>query len=234
MMSQWWCPAFLQPFNSITAMLVVASVAMVALVLHRTVRYVSGIWRLRTLPRLVRQAKNWLEVKQLPTELPLMGPLCEMGLERFNTEWLLPQHGLDRRVERGLKIVIQIGPILGMAGTIWGIMLAFEAVAQQGNVPTLRELAPAVGVALKTTLLGLLCAGPCLLVRYAFPIVELHQLEWTAIQAAWKQLNLLMEVAQQPVPVRPVPLSPSMSPLTQKAKRQYDHETLSAATPGPG
>ncbi len=50
-------------------------------------------------------------------------------------------------------------PVLGLLGTIWGIMNAFYAIGQQGSA-SLTVVAPGIAEALVTTLVGLLVAIP--------------------------------------------------------------------------
>jgi biopolymer transport protein ExbB len=71
---------------------------------------------------------------------------------------------LMRKIE-WLNLIGNIGPMLGLFGTVWGMILAFQKIAQSkgGNVqPT--ELADSIGLALVTTLLGLAVAIPALAV----------------------------------------------------------------------
>lgn len=51
-------------------------------------------------------------------------------------------------------------PLLGLLGTVWGVMEAFGSVAHEQHV-TLQSLAPGVSGALLTTVAGLLVALPC-------------------------------------------------------------------------
>jgi biopolymer transport protein ExbB len=74
---------------------------------------------------------------------------------------------LLRKIE-WLNLIGNIGPMLGLFGTVWGMIRAFFTIAgsESGNVkPT--DLAESIGIALVTTLLGLAVAIPALAV-YAF------------------------------------------------------------------
>jgi biopolymer transport protein ExbB len=51
--------------------------------------------------------------------------------------------------------------MLGLLGTVWGMILAFGQFAMKAN-PTPSELAPAISLALVTTLQGLVVAIPAL------------------------------------------------------------------------
>jgi biopolymer transport protein ExbB len=63
-------------------------------------------------------------------------------------------------LEKGLVwlgTVISVAPMLGFLGTVWGMILAFKAIAQAGDVsPTV--VASGISTALLTTLFGLIVA----------------------------------------------------------------------------
>ena len=67
-----------------------------------------------------------------------------------------------RRVEEGLgtlAIVATASPFVGLFGTVWGIMTAFQAIAIQKNT-NLSVVAPAIAQALFATAIGLAAAIP--------------------------------------------------------------------------
>jgi biopolymer transport protein ExbB len=69
------------------------------------------------------------------------------------------------RLERGLvilEIVVGIAPLLGLVGTIYGLILLFGALGQEGLTDN-TLLARGIAVALQATLLGLLTAIPSLI-----------------------------------------------------------------------
>jgi biopolymer transport protein ExbB len=71
------------------------------------------------------------------------------------------------RLERGLvvlEIIIGIAPLLGLVGTIIGMMTVFGDIGQTGlnNLNDASKLAQGISVILKTTLIGLLIAIPAL------------------------------------------------------------------------
>ena len=70
-----------------------------------------------------------------------------------------------RRVEEGLgtlAIVATASPFVGLFGTVWGIMTAFQAIAVQRNT-NLTVVAPAIAEALFATAIGLFAAIPAVL-----------------------------------------------------------------------
>jgi biopolymer transport protein ExbB/TolQ len=58
-----------------------------------------------------------------------------------------------------LGTIVTLAPFLGLLGTVWGVMLAFVGMAQQGRAD-LATLAPGVCGALLTTVVGLVVAIP--------------------------------------------------------------------------
>jgi len=67
-----------------------------------------------------------------------------------------------RRVEAGLgvlAIVATASPFIGLFGTVWGIMHAFQSIAAQKNT-NLAIVAPSIAEALFTTAVGLIAAIP--------------------------------------------------------------------------
>jgi biopolymer transport protein TolQ len=66
------------------------------------------------------------------------------------------------RVEQGLSalaIVATSSPFIGLFGTVWGIMHAFQSIAQQKNT-SLSVVAPSIAEALFATAVGLAAAIP--------------------------------------------------------------------------
>ncbi len=69
------------------------------------------------------------------------------------------------KLERGLvvlEIVVGVAPLLGLVGTIFGLMTLFGELGKTG-IPDPASLATGIAVILNSTLLGLLIAIPCLI-----------------------------------------------------------------------
>lgn len=60
-----------------------------------------------------------------------------------------------------LALSATVGPLMGLLGTVWGIMNAFNSMAAAGS-PSLLIVAPGIAGALITTVIGLLVAIPSL------------------------------------------------------------------------
>ncbi len=61
-----------------------------------------------------------------------------------------------------LNILANVGPLLGLLGTVVGIMQAFLDMQKGGGSASPADLAQGISVALGTTMLGLILAIPCL------------------------------------------------------------------------
>ena len=70
---------------------------------------------------------------------------------------------LLRQIE-WLNLIGNISPMLGLLGTVWGMIRAFFSIVQTGGTPKPEDLAGDIGIALVTTLLGLAIAIPALAV----------------------------------------------------------------------
>lgn len=62
-----------------------------------------------------------------------------------------------------LNIIGNMGPLLGLAGTVWGMIIAFAALGQTGGQANPATLSAGIAKALFHTLLGLMLAVPALL-----------------------------------------------------------------------
>lgn len=68
---------------------------------------------------------------------------------------------LLRKIEP-LSIIGNIAPMLGLMGTVLGMILAFNKIVEAGGVPDAGGLADSIGIALVTTFWGLVVAVPAL------------------------------------------------------------------------
>lgn len=75
------------------------------------------------------------------------------------------EHSLDEeeiRVEKGMgaiATVVALSPMLGLLGTVWGVLDAFADMGTSGSA-NLATIAPSISSALVTTVVGLLVAIP--------------------------------------------------------------------------
>ena len=72
------------------------------------------------------------------------------------------------RFAKPLSIIAGVSPLLGLLGTVWGMILAFDVVAQKGALGDPKALAGGIATALLTTLAGLTVAIPCYILYHYF------------------------------------------------------------------
>ncbi len=68
-----------------------------------------------------------------------------------------------RKIEP-LSVIGNLGPLVGLAGTVWGMIIAFAELGESGGVAGPAQLSVGISKALFHTLLGLVLAVPCLTV----------------------------------------------------------------------
>ena len=112
-----------------------------------------------------------------------------------------------RRIE-WLNVLGNIGPMLGLMGTVWGMILAFFTIVERGGIPNPSDLADAIGIALVTTLEGLWVAIPALAV-YAVLRNRIDELTNQALLICQELIARLGDSPADPPPARgqrqPVP-----------------------------
>jgi biopolymer transport protein ExbB len=135
-------------------------------------------WR-RVVPPEVEAA---VESCQAHADVPMLRRVCEQHKSPISRLLLLAAEHLDwpkaealdaiqtrarqevARLERGLvvlEIIVGIAPLLGLVGTILGMMTAFGNVGKAGQIDP-AELAKGISLILRATLFGLLIAIPSL------------------------------------------------------------------------
>lgn len=127
-----------------------------------------------------------------------------------------------RRIEP-LNVIGNLGPLLGLAGTVWGMIIAFAALGESGGQANPATLSLGISKALFHTLLGLLLAVPCLTV-FGFYRTKVDRLCTRAMVAAGEFVELLPEDARvrlsggAPTPgVGPNPHLPRPAPMPRPA-----------------
>ena len=81
---------------------------------------------------------------------------CENVIERESSRWI-------NRHERGLRTLSVIGsisPLIGLLGTVWGMVNAFAQISSLGDKVTPADFAGGIWTGLLTTVAGLLVAIP--------------------------------------------------------------------------
>jgi biopolymer transport protein ExbB len=152
------------------------SVVALAIILDR-------LWVLRMRrvcpPKVRKELWRWLRNKQLdhrniewlrdssPLGRVLAAGLFNAGYSREVMKESIEEtgrhvvHGLERYLNT-LGTIAAVSPLLGLLGTVIGMMRVFDAIAQLG-VGNPRDMAPGIATALITTIAGLCVAIPSLI-----------------------------------------------------------------------
>lgn len=80
---------------------------------------------------------------------------AELAASEGSAKWF-------RRIDL-LNVIGNLGPLVGLAGTVWGMILAFTSLGDGGGQAGPADLSLGISKALFHTLLGLCLAVPCLL-----------------------------------------------------------------------
>ena len=122
--------------------------------------------------------------------------------------WLAAER---RYLNARLKLVGLFGsiaPLLGLLGTVFGIILMFKSIAHNTGPVTPALLAEGMWAAMVTTALGLLIAIPALAASHG--LEQLSQYRLHRIQDALNELNMTLqgaEEAESEQTVSPIPLA---------------------------
>ncbi|PCI08530.1 hypothetical protein COB72_08180 [bacterium] len=96
-----------------------------------------------------------------------MRDAAELAASNACARWVRP---LDT-----LRIIGELGPLVGLAGTVWGMIIAFVRLGQAGGSAGPTDLSLGISKALFHTMLGLVLAVPCLLIYGLYrSVVESH------------------------------------------------------------
>ncbi len=158
------------------ALLILTSVVGLTFVIERAI---ALRWR-RVVPPEIEAA---VESCQAPEDVPMLRRVCQQHVSPMGRLLLLAAEHLDwpqaetvdalqtrarheiARLERGLvvlEIIVGIAPLLGLVGTILGMMSVFGDVGKAGLTDA-AKLAQGIALILRATLFGLLIAIPSLI-----------------------------------------------------------------------
>jgi len=155
--------------------IIALSVAMVALI----VEHLISFRRKSLMPpgladdshRLILQGQ-FKQAQELCRQNPsFLGHVLEAGLKEVNLGYSAVEKSMEdasteqsarmfRKIEY-LSVIGTLAPMIGLLGTVWGLMLAFQEFELKTN-PHISELAPGIRKAMVTTLMGLMVAVPAL------------------------------------------------------------------------
>jgi len=120
-----------------------------------------------------------------------------------------------RKIEY-LNIIGNLGPLLGLLGTVYGMVIAFEGVQSAGGQADVGVLSGGIAKALCHTMLGLLLAIPCLA---AFGVLR-TMVDRLTVAGALQAEELLLMI--KPAEARPAPAAGVARPgvMPQPAMRK--------------
>ena len=127
-----------------------------------------------------------------------------------------------------LNIIGNLGPLLGLMGTVMGMIQAFEAMHGSGGNAKPAELAGGISTALTHTFLGLALAIPCLA---AFGILRtmVDRLTVRGSMIAEEMLLMLKPADPRPAQAAPAPramaATPQPAPMLQAGAQQPPRRT---------
>ena len=169
---------FKQSFDFFTVLLILGSLVGTTLVLVcimeiresrilpaasiRRARELASANRIEDLHDFVRTDTSYLANAIRPALVHVGGDraalreAAELAASEESARWF-------RKIEI-LNVIGNLGPLIGLAGTVWGMILAFTSLGEAGGQSQAANLSLGISKALFHTLLGLCLAIPCLLV----------------------------------------------------------------------
>ena len=112
------------------------------------------------LPRMLTAAmREWREARNRGPMNDTQGALLIQRIDRVLDAIIAREGGKAEEGLGALAIIATASPFIGLFGTVWGIMHAFQAIALQKNT-NLSVVAPSIAEALFATAIGLAAAIP--------------------------------------------------------------------------
>jgi biopolymer transport protein TolQ len=122
----------------------------------------------QALPRMLQGAlKEWRDARNKGLTTDTQAAFLIQRIDRVLDAAIARE---SARIEEGLgslAIVATASPFIGLFGTVWGIMNAFQSIAIQKNT-SLAVVAPSIAQALFATAIGLVAAIPAYIAFNAF------------------------------------------------------------------
>lgn len=152
--------------------LLLLSVLSVAIILERSLFYFLHRYRLGAIISCVRE-KAALASSSDPlasfatafTSDLAQGEIHCLNVSEREATRLISAHERGIRV---LALVAAISPLIGLLGTVWGMVIAFSKIATLGETVTPADFADGIWTGLLTTVAGLLVAIPAMAMAKIF------------------------------------------------------------------
>lgn len=169
----------------VLGMLIVFSIVSWAVIIFKMLEYARAKKHGRRFVDYFRKTKNFADISKYCTMLPLNPPaeIFKSGYRSLSQQMPTVRQGkalnlttLERtlmqasnqeitkleRLNGFLATTASATPFIGLFGTVWGIMLAFQEIGLQQNA-NLATVAPGIAEALINTALGLFAAIPAVI-----------------------------------------------------------------------
>lgn len=171
-------PLFIKSFDFFTVVLLIGSIIGVAAVFvcilevrEKNIIPAKSINRLRDLAR----SKRWEDLNHaLSDDESFVGRVLRAALSSPSSDKAIMREAAElaaseesarwfRKIDV-LSVIGNLGPLVGLAGTVYGMILAFTSLGDSGGQAGPGDLSLGISKALFHTLLGLCLAIPCLLI----------------------------------------------------------------------
>ena len=165
--------------------LLACSVVTLAYCLERSVFFIASYWRNRDeFERLCAQLETY---KNQPK--PMRDDAVSLLLLQLRSRYY---SGL-----KSLRIIGALSPMIGLLGTILGIIAAFKVIALHPGPVSANLIADGLGEAMLTTAAGLLIALPALLMAHVFQALGDQHLDALSLRLNKSSLAFVLETAER-------------------------------------
>jgi biopolymer transport protein ExbB len=220
---------FAQSFDLFTVLIVLGSVAAMAIIVRSLITLRASVVlpddAVHTVQRAVDE-RRWADLQQFVNEDDsFVSRVLRESLPKLRANPLgiheATEMAADTETARRFKevewlgVIGNLGPLLGLVGTVWGMIIAFTAIGETGGQAAAAQLSTGISKALFHTFLGLMLAIPALL-AYGMFREKLDRLCARGTMLATDVMDQIAAIAlqspgsslpQQPAQQRPQPSS---------------------------
>ena len=199
--------AFIQDHFAHAAPVLLAAVFGIAIMIER-MRALVQVYPLKDSRAFMQKIEEFVSRNEMAQAVALCDQHIEKPVARVVKAALLRSHLPDEAVEQGLGIAVSeenqkiakrtpflatianVATLMGLFGTILGLIQSFKAVADADPAQKSALLSAGISTAMNATMLGLGVAIPCM-VAYAFLQNRTNKLQHEVDEAALKTLDVI-------------------------------------------
>ena len=199
--------SFIQDHFTHAAPVLLAAFLGIAIILERT-KALLQTYPLKDTRAFMQKIEELVGRNEIPQAVALCDQHIEKPVARVAKTALLRSHLPDEAIEQGLGIAISeenqkitkrtpflatianVATLMGLFGTIMGLIQSFKAVADADPAQKSALLSAGISTAMNATMLGLGVAIPCM-VAYAFLMNRSNKLQAEVDEAALKTLDVI-------------------------------------------